>query len=214
MSANLRVDVWADLVCPWCYLGKRRFERAVKGLSSGQKVEVIHHAFQLDPTFPRGQTVDQADILIQKYRKSPAQVEQMQRQLEQTAAAEGLPYRLVGAKTGNTWDAHQVVQLAQARGLQEAVLERLYRAHFIEQRSLFDPASLAALAQEAGLEGDEVREVLQENRYSDAVSQDIGKARELGITGVPFFVFQGQYGVSGAQPPEVFAQVFQKLTAP
>jgi predicted DsbA family dithiol-disulfide isomerase len=206
----MRVDVWVDLVCPWCYLGKRRFEQALAGFTHRDRVEVIYHSFQLDPSLPKGEKVAQLDLLTAKYGMSAAQVEDMQAQLERTAAAEGLEYHLRGGMTGNTFDAHRLVHLAQAGGLGDAAVERFYRAHFTEQRSLFDHDSLVDLAVEAGVAEVEARQVLKGDDYADAVLADEREARDLGASGVPFFVVDERYGVSGAQAAELFGEVLAK----
>jgi len=202
----MRVDVWSDLVCPWCYIGKRRLEAAISGLSEQDHVEVVHRSFQLNPSAPPGRTAKRRDMLMAKYGRSAAEVEAMDFRMEQTAAADHLEYHLSAeGLTGNTFDAHRLVHLARDRGRQDAVVERFFHAYFTEQRSLFDQASLTALAMEAGLDGDEVRRVLSDGSYGDAVSRDLREAQALGATGVPFFVIDDRYQVSGAQPVHVFA---------
>ena len=150
-------------------------------------------------------------MLMSKYRRSAAEVLEMDRKMEALAAAEGLEYHLTDANlTGNTFDAHQLVQLAATHGLQDAMLERLYRAYFTEERSLFDRESLVTLAGEAGLDTSEARQALEDRRFADAVARDLNEARQLGVTGVPFFVVDGRYAVSGAQPVEVFNQLLTR----
>ncbi len=151
-------------------------------------------------------------MLKSKFRRSDAEVLEMDRTMEALAAAEGLEYHLTDANlTGNTLDAHQLVQLARTHGVQDAVLERLYRAYFTEQRSVFDPESLVALGGEAGLDVSEARQALLSGAFIDAVAGDLNEARSLGITGVPFFVVDGKYGVSGAQPAETFSQLLARV---
>jgi predicted DsbA family dithiol-disulfide isomerase len=151
-------------------------------------------------------------MLMQKYQLSPAQVEEMDARMTQVAAAEGLEFQLEGTVTGNTFDAHQLVHLGRERGMQDPVVERLYRAYFTEQRSLFTPESLLDLAADAGLDRDEAADVLRSNRYAEAVAADIATARRLGATGVPLFVADDRYGISGAQPPEAFLDVLQRAS--
>jgi predicted DsbA family dithiol-disulfide isomerase len=200
----VRVDIWSDLVCPWCYVGKRRFEKALTRFDDRDEVHVVHRSFQLNPAAPRDRTSNRREMLMQKYRLSPAQVEERDARMTQTAAAEGLEFRLEGTVTGNTFDAHQLVHLARAHGLQDPVLERFFRAYFTEQRSLFAHEPLVDLAVDAGLDREEAAATLRDNRYADAVAADIEAARRLGATGVPFFVIDDRYGISGAQAPEVF----------
>ena len=209
----MRVDVWSDLVCPWCYVGKRRFEAALGRFDHRADVQVVHRSFQLNPAAPRDRTSERREMLMQKYRLSPAQVEEMDARMTQVAAAEGLEFHLEGTVTGNTFDAHQLVHLGRERGMQDPVVERLYRAYFTEQRSLFTPESLLDLAADAGLDRDEAADVLRTNRYAEAVAADVATARRLGATGVPLFVVDDRYGISGAQTPEVFLDVLQRASA-
>jgi predicted DsbA family dithiol-disulfide isomerase len=206
----MRIDIWSDVVCPWCYLGKRRFERALEGFEDRASVEVVHRSFQLDPTRPKGQTQNRREMLMAKYHLTVAQVESMDEQMEQTAAADGLEYHLGDGVTGNTFDAHRLLHLAAARGRQDATLERFYRAYFTDGRSLFDDESLTALAVESGLDAAEVAGVLNGDDYAAAVVADTREAHALGANGVPFFVFDKRFGVSGAQSVEVFAQVLAR----
>lgn len=208
----MQIHIWSDVVCPWCYVGKRRFERALQGFAHRDQVQVTHRAFQLDPTRPRGDASSRRRMLMSKYRRSAAEVLEMDAKMEAVAAAEGLEYHLTDANlTGNTLDAHQLVQLAGTRGLQDAVLERLYRAYFTEQRSLFDRESLVPLAGEAGLDVSEARQALESGAFIDAVAADLNEARSIGVTGVPFFVVDGRYGISGAQQAEVFGQALTRV---
>jgi len=204
----VRVDIWSDLVCPWCYLGKRRFETALAVFAHGDKVEVVHRSFQLDPSIPKGVTLRARDMLMRKYRMTESQVIASQTHLEQLAAVEGLEYHLAESHTGNTMDAHRLVHFGREQGVQDAVIERLFRAHFTENRSLFDHASLASLGSEAGLHG--IEELLDSHRYEDDVVADHRQANDLGANGVPFLVFDGRYGVSGAQAVEVFADALTR----
>ena len=209
----MRVDIWSDLVCPWCYVGKRRFETAMARFDNRDDVRVIHRSFQLNPAAPRDRTSSRREMLMQKYRLGPAQVDEMDTRMTQTAAADGLDFHLEATATGNTFDAHQLVHLGGDRGLQDAVVERFYRAYFTEQRSLFDQESLLELARDAGLDRDDAAATLHTNRYAEAVAADILTARRLGATGVPLFVVDERFGISGAQAPEVFLDVLQRAAA-
>jgi predicted DsbA family dithiol-disulfide isomerase len=210
---NMRIDIWSDLVCPWCYIGKRRFERALDAFPHRNEVEVVHRSFQLDPASPNGHVRNHRDVLMSKYGLSEGQANAAQVTMEQTAAGEGLEFRLVGGVTGNTFDAHRLLHLARERGLQDGIIEQLYRAHFTQQRSIFDHDCLATLAAEAGLDADEVCRVLNSDAYADAVRKDNNEARALGASGVPFFVLDNRYRVSGAQPAEVFADALTRAWA-
>jgi predicted DsbA family dithiol-disulfide isomerase len=207
----MRIDIWSDVVCPWCYLGKRRFEHALALFEHRDEIKVTHRSFQLDPSRPRHQTMSRREMLKTKYQLSEQQVVDMDARMEHLADLEGLEYHLTDVGlTGNTIDAHQLVQLGKARGIQDAVIERLYRAYFTEQRSVFDRDSLVTLAGEAGLDRIDAREVLERDGYVDAVAADVREARTLGVSGVPFFVLGGRYGVSGAQATEVFTEALTK----
>ncbi len=209
----MRVDIWSDLVCPWCYVGKRRFERALASFPHRQEVEVVHRAYLLYGASPRGATFDRRDMLMTKYRLSRDQADAMNAGMERTAAAEGLDYHLQSGLTGNTFDAHQLLHLARDRGRQDAVIERLYRAFFTEQRSIFDHASLVELGVEAGLDGGEVARALREDAYATAVETDVEEARAIRVNGVPFFVLDARHAVSGAQQSEVFAEALSRAWA-
>jgi len=207
----MQIHIWSDVVCPWCYVGKRRFERALEAFAHRDQVNVTHRSFQLDPTRPHGETSSRRRMLMSKYRRTAVEVLEMDQKMEALAAAEGLEYHLTDANlTGNTFDAHQLLHLAKTQGLQDAVIERLYRAYFSEQLSLFDRESLATLAGEAGLDTREARQALEDGAFADAVANDLNDAKQLGVTGVPFFVVDSRYAVSGAQPAEVFGQLLAR----
>src|SRR4029450_6429251 len=148
----MRVDISSDPVCPWCYVGKRRFKSALARFDSRAEVQIVHRSFQLNPAAPRDRTSNRREMLRQKYRLSPTQAAEMDARMTQTAAAEGLEFHLEGTETGNTFDAHRLVHLAHAHGLRDAIIERFYRAYFTEQRSLFAPDSLVDLAADARLD--------------------------------------------------------------
>lgn len=209
----MQIDIFSDLICPWCYLGKRRLERALEGFAHREEVQVFHRAFELDPERPREQTFDRAAAIAAKYHLTPEQTAEMEQKMEERARSDGLEYHLSGGVVGNTFDAHRLLRHARKEGLEGALLERLYRAHFTEQRSIFDPASLAALAGEAGLDPLLARAALDSDSCSLEVRADERLARELGITGVPFFVLGGRHAVSGAQPPEAMAEALAQAFA-
>ena len=207
----MQIEIWSDVVCPWCYLGKRRFEKALESFEHRAGVHVTYRSFQLDPNKPRGETSLRRSMLMAKYRLSEEEVRAMDEKMERLAAADGLEYHLTDAGlTGNTLDAHQLVHLARSHGIESAMLERLYRAYFTEQRSIFDAESLVPIAAEAGLDPGEAHEALERNLYADAVASDIDEAGFYGITGVPFFVVGGRYGISGAQQVDLFSKVLER----
>ncbi|HEX5106823.1 MAG TPA: DsbA family oxidoreductase [Vicinamibacterales bacterium] len=204
------IHIWSDIVCPWCYVGKRRFERGLERFPHRERVEVVYRSFQLNPDAPAGETSDRQEMLRRKYRLTEDQVDALDVRMVEAAKAEGLQYNLKGTRTGNTLDAHRLLHLALDEQKQNAALERLYRAYFTEQRSIFDRESLAALGVEAGLNPVRTRETLESDRYAERVALDLAQARGIGIGGVPFFVIDGKYGVSGAQPPDVFADALRR----
>lgn len=206
----MRVEIWSDVVCPWCYVGKRQFEKALQGFEHRDQVEVVHRSFQLDPSFPHGETVDVADMLADKYGMSREQAVQMNQQMEERAAGVGLEYHLKDSRAGNTADAHRLVHLAAKHGLQDELVEALFKAHFTDRRSVFDHDSLVKIAEEAGLDAPAARETLSSSTFAAEVANDQREARDLGATGVPFFVIDRRYGISGAQPPETFAQALTR----
>lgn len=208
----LRIDVWSDIACPWCYVGKRRLEAALAEFP--HEVELTFHSFELDPNAPRvREDTSYVERLATKYRKSPEQAQQMLDHMTQTGAGEGLELRFDRVRAGNTFDAHRLLHLARDKGVQVALKERLMRAYFSEGVAIGEPDALVPLAIDAGLAESEVRDVLAGDRYKDAVREDEQLAAELGIHGVPFFVFDGRLAVSGAQTPDVLLEVLEKSLA-
>ncbi|MBZ9753565.1 DsbA family oxidoreductase [Deinococcus sp. HMF7604] len=199
VPGHLRVDIWSDIACPWCYIGKRRLEQALKKFDHRDQVEIVWHSFELDPAAPPALPDGMREVLAGKYGRSPAQAQEMMDQVTRVAAADGLEYHFERARLGSTFLAHQLVHHAAAHGQQGPMKERLLRAYLSEGHLMSDINTLTALAQEIGLDGPQARAALEEGRYAGAVRQDEAHARALGISGVPFFVLGGRYGVSGAQ---------------
>ena len=208
----MRVDIWSDIVCPWCYIGNARFSRALAGLEQRDEIEVVYRSFELDPSIPDGQATPILDMLAAKYGMGPAQAHQAEARVAAMAAAEGLEFTADRA-VGNTFDAHRLVHLGREHGRQERLLQRLYRAYFGEGRSVFGHEALAGLAAEEGLDPDIARRVLKDGSYGEAVHADEDQVARLGINGVPFCVIDGKYGVSGAQPEETFARALRNAWA-
>ncbi|MFB7331543.1 DsbA family oxidoreductase [Streptomyces adustus] len=205
----MRVEIWSDIACPWCYVGKARFEKALAAFPHRDQVEVVHRSFELDPGRAKGDTVDVLTMLTKKYGMSQAQAQAGEDNLGTQAAAEGLAYRTRDRDHGSTFDMHRLLHFAKEQGRQDELLQILYRANFAEERSVYSEGDerLVELAVEAGLDGDAAREVLADpDRYADEVRADAREAAQLGANGVPFFVLDRTYGVSGAQPAEVFTQ--------
>lgn len=205
----MQVEIWSDIVCPWCYLGKRRFEQALAGFGHRYQVDVVYRSFELDPAAPADATVPTVQVLASKYGMSSEQAEDAQRQMEQRAAGDGLTFRMENLRSGNTRDAHRLVQLAKVNGRQADLVEALHRAYFTEQESVFDQASLARIAVGAGLDPAEVDKVLTTDQFADDVTEDEMTASSLGATGVPFFVIDRRYAISGAQPADTIARALE-----
>lgn len=205
------VEIWSDIACPWCYIGKARFEKGLAEFAHRDQVEVIHRSFELDPQRAKGDTASVVEMLASKYGRTLEQAHAMEEHVASNARSEGLDYRTEGRDHGSTFDLHRLLHLAKDRGLQDELLTRAYRANFAEERSVYDPEVQVAIAVAAGLDETEVRAVLADGtRYADEVRADEREASELGANGVPFFVFDRRYGVSGGQPVELFTQALEQ----
>jgi predicted DsbA family dithiol-disulfide isomerase len=206
----MQVEIWSDVVCPWCYIGKRRFEQALADFAHSEDVTVTYRSFELDPAAPAQRTGDHSEHLARKYGMTVDRARQVDAQMAETAAAEGLDFRFERMRGGNTFDAHRLLHLARDHGLQLEMKERLLRATFTDGEPIGDRETLVRLATEVGLDADEVRAVLDSGSYADDVRADEEQAAAFSISGVPFFVIDGRYGVSGAQPTEQLAHVLQR----
>jgi predicted DsbA family dithiol-disulfide isomerase len=209
-EAPLNVEIWSDVVCPWCYIGKRRFEAALERFEHRDEVQVIWRSFELDPHAPREREGDYADRLATKYGMSREQAVQTHERMTAIAANDGLDFRFELTRAGNTFDAHRLLHLAAERGIQDQVKERFMRAYFSEGEPVGDPETLVRLAADAGLSADEARAILSSDTYAVEVRAEEREATELGINGVPFFVLDRRYGVSGAQPADVLLQALEQ----
>ncbi len=203
--AEMRIDVWSDIACPWCYVGKRRLERALKDFPHADDVEVVWHAFELDPAAPkeRDPTASHVERLAKKYGMSVEEARRNSERLCETARAEGLAFDFDHIRSGNMFDAHRLVHLGHERGVQDAVKERFLRAYLEEGALMSDHGTLVRIAVEAGLDEGQVSDVLASDQFAEAVRADEAQAHELGINGVPCFVLDRRFAVSGAQSPEV-----------
>jgi predicted DsbA family dithiol-disulfide isomerase len=206
----MNVEIWSDVVCPWCYIGVRRFERAVASFNHPDEVTVTYRSFELDPDAPAQRSGTHAEHLAGKYGMTVAEAEQAGQQMTERAAADGLEFRFDLLRGGNTFEAHRLLHLAKDHGLQPELKERLLRATFTEGLPIADRPTLARLAAEVGLPTEQVQAVLDGDAYAEAVRADEQQAARYGISGVPFFVADGKYAVSGAQPPEVLLQLLQR----
>jgi len=203
----LTVEIWSDVVCPWCYVGKRRFEAALAGFEHRDEVELTWRSFQLDPHAPRERDGSSAEHLASKYGMSVEQAERSNAQMTELAASEGLEYHLDRTRGGNSFDAHRLIHLAADHGRQDEMKERLMRAYFTEGEPVGDLDTLARLAGEVGVDAEPV---LAGDGYADAVLADVELAARIGIRGVPYFVLDRRFGVSGAQPAELLLQALEK----
>ncbi|MDN3311720.1 DsbA family oxidoreductase [Microbacterium oryzae] len=216
MTDAIKIDVWSDIACPWCYIGKRNLESGlaeVAGDDDAPRVEVTYHSFELAPDTPVDFDGSELDFLAGHKGMAAEQVEQMLARVTEVAAGAGLDYRFDILKHTNTVKAHELIHHAKAQGRQLEMTERLLQAYFTEGRHVGRVDDLVDLAVEVGLDADGAREALESDRHVADVRRDQEQARAYGINGVPFFVIDGRYGVSGAQPPEAFAQVTRQVWA-
>lgn len=207
----MKVEIWSDIVCPWCYIGKRRFEEALEEFD--REVEVEWKSFELDPSTPRDVDIPLVKALAKKYRTSETQAQQMIDRMADAGAEEGIEFRFDDAKPANTFDAHRVLHFAKSQGLGDPMKERLMLAYFTEGRAISESDVLVELARDVGLDADGTRAVLASDDYATEVRQDEQQAQQIGVRGVPFFVIDGKYGVSGAQPSDALVQILQKAAA-
>jgi predicted DsbA family dithiol-disulfide isomerase len=206
----MKIEIWSDVVCPWCYIGKRRLEHALRDFEHADDVEITWRSFQLNPDTPPGVATPTKEYLVQRFGP---QAGEMSARVAELARAEGLDFNTDAELNVNTLDAHRLLHLADESGRGDAAKERLLRAHFTEGADLSDPEVLTGLLAEAGVDPDRARAVLASDEYADAVQADIELARGLGATGVPFFVIDRKYGISGAQPAEAFLQALRTAHA-
>ena len=212
----MQVEIWSDVVCPWCYIGKRRFEAALASFAHGDDVEVVWRSFELDPRAPQERVGDYASRLAKKYGMSHDRAMASLHHMTDVAAEEGLEFDFARTRAGNTFDAHRVLHLALERGgasVQGAVKERFMQAYFSEGEAIGDPDVLVRLAGEAGLDEADVKEALAGDAFAEHVRADESAAEELGISGVPFFLVDRKFAVSGAQATEIFTRALERAWA-
>jgi predicted DsbA family dithiol-disulfide isomerase len=209
----MKVEIWSDIACPWCYIGRRRFEKALTQFEHSDEVEVVWRSFQLDPTAPREYAGTINEMLAEKMGTTPSKAEAMHAHVTSLAADEGLDYRFDRVRPGNSFDAHRLIHLAAHHDLQSEMKERLQKAYFTDGLSFSDPDTLTQLATEVGLDADEARHLMSTDEYAADVQADIRRARMLGVTGVPFFLFDEKYAVSGAQPADLFMTALERTWA-
>lgn len=206
----MKIEIWSDVACPWCYIGKRRFETALNGFAHKDSVEVQWRSYQLDPTIPEHYDGTELSYLSERKGMDPTQVAGMFAHVTEQAAGEGLSYKFDDVVVANSFNAHQLLHLAAARGLGDAVKEALLSGHFEHGLDIGSRDALVQLGTEAGLSAVEINKALDTDKYADEVRQDFADARAIGVTGVPFFVIDRKYGISGAQPADVFSQALEQ----
>jgi predicted DsbA family dithiol-disulfide isomerase len=211
----MQVDIFSDVVCPWCSVGNRRFEAALSRFEHADEIDVVWRAYELDPQAPAVREGDYADRLSRKYGMSRPQAASAIERLTATAAAEGLDFHFERARPGNTFDAHRLLHYARAvgPGVQDALKERLFSAYFTEGEAIGERATLVRLATEVGLDEGEVTDILAGDRYAEEVRADEREALELGVSGVPFFVVDGKFGIAGAQDADTILNVLERAWA-
>jgi predicted DsbA family dithiol-disulfide isomerase len=201
------IDVWSDVVCPWCFIGKRRLEKALSGFEHKDEIVIRHRAFQLQPDAK--EVVPTGKHLAEKYRVSPDQVKEMQANVCAVADGEGLCYNLDDTLSGNTFDAHRVLLYAATVNKQDELLEAMYSSYFENSLPLFSHQDICAVAESVGIPSIDVMNVLESDQFTNEVLADRDMASQLGATGVPFFVVDMKYGISGAQPLEAFVETIK-----
>ncbi|MDE2309941.1 MAG: DsbA family oxidoreductase [Betaproteobacteria bacterium] len=206
----MQIEIWSDVICPWCYIGKRNFEKALAQFGQRENVNVIWRSFELDPNAPPQYPVSLEELLARKYGVSLQQAALMNARVTGIAHEAGLEYSLANACPGNTFDAHRLLHFAAARQLGDRAIERIMHAYFREGLAVSDRTALARLAPEFGIAESDALAMLESDDYSGAVRADEARATEFGITGVPFFVFDEKSGIYGAQPVEVYAEALQQ----
>lgn len=209
----MKIEIWSDVVCPFCYIGKRKLEKAIEKFPFKDKVEIEWKSFQLNPDQKTNPSISTLEQLSQSKGWSMEQTREITSNVVNMAAAQGLEFNFEKAVVANTKNAHRLIHLAKASGKGDAMKERLLQAYFSEGKNVDDLLTLVALGKEVGLEEEKIKAMLESDHYEDAVEQDIYESRQLGVKGVPFFVLDRKFGISGAQPDEVFDQTLKKAWA-
>lgn len=206
----MKLEIWSDIACPWCYVGKRRLEQALASFPERDSLDVIWRSFELDPSAPSVRPGSAAEHLARKYRLPLERAEEMNANMRAQGAKEGIMFDFERMRMGNTFDAHRLIHFAAAEGRRTEMVERLFRAYFTDGAALADRDVLASLAADVGLDAAAARNALERGAFADAVRADEERARAFGVTGVPFFAIDERYGISGAQSPEVILGALQQ----
>lgn len=207
----MKIEVWSDYVCPFCYIGKRRLEEALEITGLIDRAEVVFKAFELDPNSPKTSNESTYERLAKKYEMSVDQAKKMTENVAVQAKTVGLDYDFDNMKPANTFDAHRLVKLAEQEGVAPEVTERLLKAHFLDGEKIGVTEVLLRIAEEEGISRDRAKEVLDSEEFAGEVKADITEAGQIGVQGVPFFVINRKYAISGAQPAETFADALRKV---
>jgi predicted DsbA family dithiol-disulfide isomerase len=207
----MQVDIWSDVRCPFCYIGKKKFESALNKFEQKEEVAVEWHSFQLDPSIASRSDLSIIDYFVQVKNVSAEQARQMFSGAQKMGEDAGLKMDLENTIVANSFKAHQIIQLAKEKGKDNEINEALFKVHFSEVKNINDEEVLIATAASVGIDATEAREALDSEKYAYAVKQDEMQAQNIGVTGVPFFVFNNKYAVSGAQPEEAFLEVLEKV---
>ena len=206
----MKIEIWSDVMCPFCYIGKRNFETALAQFPDKEHIKVVWKSFQLDPTIPEVANETQEEYLVKRKGMSVEQVKGMLENVTQSAKQVGLDYHLDKSVVVNSQKAHQLIQFAKTKGLDDEAEERLFKAFFTEGKSIADIETLTQLGKEIGLDETELQTAFTDDKYAYLVKQDIQEAQQIGVRGVPFFVIDRKYAISGAQPAEAFLQNLEK----
>ncbi|MFC5602113.1 DsbA family oxidoreductase [Sporosarcina koreensis] len=209
----MKIEIWSDYVCPFCYIGKRRLEEALKATDFKGSAEVVFKAFQLDPNTPVGTGGSVPEGLAEKYGISLEEAKKMLDNVAVQAKTVGLDFDVDSMTGANTFDAHRLAKLGEQEGKGAAITERLLQGHFVKGEAVDNKETLAAIAGEAGLSAERVQQVLQSDEFAKDVKRDIQEAGQIGVRGVPFFVINRKYAISGAQPVEAFTEALKKVVA-
>lgn len=211
LHSHVKIEIWSDVACPWCFIGKRRFEKALEAFPHRDEVDVHWRSYQLDPSIPEHYDGTELSYLSERKGMAPEQVRTMFGHVTEQAAGEGLAYDFDTVVVANSFTAHRLIHLAAQSGKADEAKERLLSDHFERGKDIGSPEYLRSLGAELGLPSQDVEELFTTDKYADAVREDIAEARAIGVSGVPFFVFDRKYGVSGAQSSETFTQVLDEV---
>lgn len=207
---KLKIEIWSDVMCPFCYIGKRRIEQALADFPHNESVEIEWKSYQLDPEAPKNSPLDSYDYLANRYGKDRTWSIETHNQVTEQAKLDGLEYRFDRSVVANSFDAHRLSHFAKSKGKGNELEELIFKAYFTDGKNVSDLEMLVELGKSVGLDENELRTVLESDQYSDEVKIDIHEANQIGVRGVPFFVFDSKYAVSGAQPREAFDQTLAK----